>query len=66
MDGIESEGMDAAGNIVVDRQPLFNHIGSSTPELVIRKLLGRIKKAELKAVYEEIIEVLEKEREEWG
>ncbi|MCW3129517.1 MAG: hypothetical protein N2V75_05410 [Methanophagales archaeon] len=66
VDGIESEGMDAAGNIVVDRQPLFNHIGSSTPELVIRKLLGRIKKAELKAVYEEIIEVLEKEREEWG
>ncbi|RLG33807.1 hypothetical protein DRN97_04105, partial [Methanosarcinales archaeon] len=41
VDGIESEGMDAAGNIVVDRQPLFNHIGSSTPELVIRKLLGR-------------------------
>ena len=66
VDGIESEGMDAAGNIVVDRQPLFNHIGSSTPELVIRKLLGRVKKAELKAVYEEIIEVLEKEREEWG
>ncbi len=66
VDGIESEGLDAAGNIIVDRQPLFNHIGSSTPELVIKKLLGRVKKGELKVVYEEILKVLEKEREEWG
>ncbi len=63
VDGIESEGLDAAGNIIVDRQPMFNHIGSSTPELVIKKLLGRVRKEELKAVYEEIIAVLEKERE---
>jgi len=66
VDGIESEGLDASGNIIVNRQPMFNHIGSSTPELVIRKLLGRVRKEELKAVYEEIIEVLEKEREEWS
>ncbi len=66
VDGIESEGLDAAGNIIVDRQPMFNHIGSSTPELVITKLLGRVRKAELKAVYEEIIKVLEKDREEWN
>jgi dsDNA-specific endonuclease/ATPase MutS2 len=66
VDGIESEGLDAAGNIIVDRQPMFNHIGSSTPELVITKLLGRVRKAELKAVYEEIIKVLEKDREEWS
>lgn len=64
VDGIESEGLDAAGNIIVDRQPMFNHIGSSTPELVIKKLLGKVRKEELKAVYEEIIAVLEKEREE--
>ena len=64
VDGIESEGLDTAGNIVVDRQPMFNHIGSSTPELVITKLLGRVRKAELKAVYEEILAVLEKDREE--
>jgi hypothetical protein len=64
VDGIESEGLDAAGNIIVDRQPMFSHIGSSTPELVIRKLLGRVRKEELKVVYEEIIKVLEKEREE--
>jgi hypothetical protein len=62
IDGIESEGLDAAGNIIVDRQPMFNHIGSSTPELVIKKLLGRVKKGELKAVYEEILKVLEKDR----
>lgn len=66
VDGIESEGLDATGNIIVDRQPMFNHIGSSTPELVIKKLLGKVRKEELKAVYEEIIAVLEKEREEWG
>ncbi len=66
VDGIESEGLDAAGNIIVDRQPMFNHIGSSTPELVITKLLGRVRKEELKKVYEEILKVLEKEREEWG
>lgn len=64
VDGIESEGLDAGGNIIVDRQPMFNHIGSSTPELVIKKLLGPVKKAELRAVYEEILKVLEKEREE--
>jgi len=66
VDGIESEGLDAAGNIVVDRQPMFNHIGSSTPELVIKKLLGRVRKEELKVVYAEIIGVLEKEREAVG
>ncbi len=66
VDGIESEGLDAAGNIIVNRQPMFNHIGSSTPELVIRKLLGRVRNGELKAVYAEMIKVLEKEREEVG
>ncbi len=64
VDGIESEGLDAAGNIIVDRQPMFSHIGSSTPELVIKKLLGRVKKKDLKTVYEEIIKVLEVERGE--
>jgi hypothetical protein len=63
IDGIESEGLDATGNIIVDRQPMFNHIGSSTPELVITKLLGKVKKENLKVVYEEIIKVLEEERE---
>jgi len=63
VDGIESEGLDAAGNIIVDRQPMFSHIGSSTPELVIKKLLGKVRKEELRSVYEEIITVLEKERQ---
>jgi hypothetical protein len=62
IDGIESEGLDAHGNIIVDRQPMFNHIGSSTPELVIKRLLGGIRKEELRKVYEEIIKALEKER----
>jgi hypothetical protein len=33
---------------------------------VIKKLLGRVKKKELKTVYEEIIKVLEVERGEVG
>ncbi|MBA5942539.1 MAG: hypothetical protein H0M93_04355 [Methanophagales archaeon] len=66
VDGIESKGLDAAGNIIVDREPIFNHIGSSTPELVITKLLGRVRKKELRTVYEEILTVLEKEREGWN
>ncbi len=64
VDGIEPEGLDDSGNIIVDRQPMFNHIGSSMPELVIKKLLVRVKRAELKAVYEEILDVLAKERAE--
>ena len=63
VDGIESEGLDAAGNIIVDRQPMFSHIGSSTPELVIKKLLGKVRKEELRSLYKEIITVLEKERQ---
>ncbi len=62
VDGIEPEGLDDSGEIIVDRQPIFNHIGSSMPELVIKKLLGRVRRAELRAVYEEIIRVLEEER----
>jgi DNA mismatch repair protein MutS2 len=63
VDGIESEGLDAAGNIIVDRQPMFSHIGSSTPELVIKKLLGKVRKEELRSLFKEIITVLEKERQ---
>ena len=65
VDGIESEGLDATGSIIVDRQPLFNHIGSSTPELVITKLMGRVRKAKLRTVYQEILQALEQERDEW-
>ncbi len=66
VDGIEPEGLDDSGNIIVDRQPMFNHIGSSMPELVIKKLLARAKRAELRAVYEDILTVLTKERGKWA
>ena len=66
VDGIEAEGLDASGNIIVDRQPMFNHIGSSMPELVIKKLLGRVRNEELRTVYEEIIDALATERAELG
>ncbi|MHC1635784.1 MAG: P-loop NTPase family protein [Candidatus Methanospirareceae archaeon] len=64
VDGIESAGLDEKGNIIVNRQPIFNHIGSSTPELVIKKLLAGIRKGDLRRVYEEIIRTLERERKE--
>jgi len=36
------------------------------PELVIKKLLGRVKNEELRTVYEEIIDALATERAELG
>ena len=38
VDGIEASGIDREGELVVIRQPKFNHIGSSTPQHIIAKL----------------------------
>jgi len=39
VDGIEATGIDdKAGDLLVNRQPKFNHIGSSTPQHIIGKL----------------------------
>jgi len=39
VDGIEAIGIDLkGGNLLVNRQPKFNHIGSSTPQHIISKL----------------------------
>ncbi|MGA2664702.1 MAG: hypothetical protein ABSF83_07145 [Nitrososphaerales archaeon] len=61
VDGIEAEGLDREGELVVDRQPRFNHIGSSTPKLIIMKLAKAAKKSGDKALYADILGALEAE-----
>ncbi|MDI6730471.1 MAG: hypothetical protein QMD06_02880 [Candidatus Altarchaeum sp.] len=38
VDGIEATGLDEQLNLIVDRQPKFNKIGKSTPELIVERL----------------------------
>ncbi len=38
IDGIEATGLDENLNLIVDRQPKFNKIGKSTPELIVERL----------------------------
>jgi len=60
VDGIEAEGLDKDGELIVDRQPKFNHIGSSTPKLIIMKLSKSARKDD-KALYGDILSSLEGE-----
>lgn len=60
VDGIEASGFDPkTGELVVDRQPKFNHIGSSSPQHIVKKLskTGSAKSG-ARALYEEILEAL--------
>ncbi len=61
VDGIEASGLDEKGELVVDRQPKFDHIGSSTPKLIIIKLSKTAKKKAVKALYDEVLASLEGE-----
>lgn len=38
VDGIDAEGLDDDFNLVVNRNPIQNHIAKSTPELIVEKL----------------------------
>jgi dsDNA-specific endonuclease/ATPase MutS2 len=62
VDGIEAKGLDAEGDLIVDRQPIFGHIGSSTPKLIIMKLSRSAKKRRVKALYEEILASIKEEK----
>jgi dsDNA-specific endonuclease/ATPase MutS2 len=59
VDGIEANGIDDKGNLIVDRQPVFNHLGTSTPELIISKLAKKTNSKRLQKVYRNMIELLE-------
>ena len=61
VDGIEASGFDRkTGELIVDRQPRFNHIGSSSPQHIVNKLSRQgSAKSSVKALYAEILEALE-------
>lgn len=71
VDGIEATGIDEKGDLIVDRQPKFNHIGSSTPQHIIGKLSrknaargGRSRNVkQIASLYNEILESLSEETE---
>ncbi len=59
VDGIEAIGLDKKGELIVDRQPRFNHVGSSTPKFIIEKLSRSTKKKRVKTLYGEVLKSLE-------
>ena len=61
VDGIEASGLDEKGELVVDRQPRFDHVGSSTPKLIIMKLSKTSKNETVKTLYDEVLSSLEGE-----
>ena len=61
IDGIEASGLDEKGELIVDRQPVFDHIGSSTPKLIVMKLAKASKKDAVKAIYNDVLVSLEGE-----
>jgi hypothetical protein len=63
VDGIEAKGVDDKGNLIVDRQPIFNRLGTSSPELIVEKLQKVSKRRRVAKAYEEMIKLLRKIRE---
>lgn len=61
VDGIEASGLNKEGELTVDRQPKFNHIGSSTPKLIVMKLAQSAKKKNVQTLYKSILNSLESE-----
>ena len=56
VDGITATGLDENLNLIVDRQPKFNTIGKSTPELIVEKLYRKSGSGdEERRVYERIL-----------
>lgn len=61
VDGIEASGLNERGELAVDRQPRFDHIGSSTPKLIVLKLSKTAKDRAVKAIYDDVLASLEEE-----
>ncbi|MFW9843229.1 MAG: hypothetical protein ACFFEV_01505 [Candidatus Thorarchaeota archaeon] len=62
IDGIEARGLDENLDLVVDRTPRFGALARSTPELIVERL-SKLTKGPKKAVYEKILENLNRIRE---
>lgn len=41
VDGIEAEGLDSHLELIVNRNPIYNHVARSTPELIVERLLRK-------------------------
>lgn len=41
VDGIEAKGLDSRLELIVDRNPVYNHVAKSTPELIVERLLRK-------------------------
>lgn len=54
VDGIEATGLDEHLELIVDRQPVFNTLGKSTPELIVEKLFKKSMGKE-REIYEKIL-----------
>lgn len=38
IDGISATGLDSKGNLITNHQPIFNELGKSTPELILKRI----------------------------
>ncbi len=55
IDGIEARGLDEENNLIVDRNPCYNHLAKSTPELIIDRL-ARSTSGEEQEFYSRLLE----------
>lgn len=46
VDGIEAKGLDENLNLIVDRNPRYNYLARSTPELIVERLARKNEKVE--------------------
>jgi DNA mismatch repair protein MutS2 len=46
VDGIEAKGLDENLNLIVDRNPRYNYLARSTPELIVERLARKYKDVE--------------------
>jgi dsDNA-specific endonuclease/ATPase MutS2/recombinational DNA repair protein RecR len=54
IDGIEARGLDQNLNLVVDRNPILNHLAKSMPQLIVTRL-RELSKGEERETYEHIL-----------
>lgn len=55
VDGIEAKGLDANLNLIVDRNPRYNYLAKSTPELIVERLT-RLSDGEARAFYTRLLD----------
>jgi hypothetical protein len=58
VDGIEAKGLDENYNLIVDRNPKYYRLASSTPQLVVMKLVHTTRRKGEKEFYEKLLSLL--------